>query len=148
MQFSAKCNGCGSAGVVNKDFEMRGKYGGFPVLRCNACGRGMQVVNAGSAIITKRAKTRLIAGPVWTAMCASWLRTFPEDGLKEATSEHGKIAVDIDGVKFEIGDRIENVTFGNGTIIDVNPGNEATIVFDNGDRKNISVGSGKFLKKV
>ena len=78
--FKTKCAACGASGVIGdigSDFEMRGKYNGYPAVRCMACGSGMYVSNAGRAMITKRAKTQLIPAESWRRMCAAWDQMFP-----------------------------------------------------------------------
>jgi hypothetical protein len=63
--------------VISVAFELRGKFNGYPVLKCNSCGAGLTVKNAGRAMLTKKAKTSVIPGGVWQNMEAEWQRRFP-----------------------------------------------------------------------
>ena len=78
--FKVQCAACGDSGTLGttgSTFEIRGKYNGYPAVKCLGCGAGMYVSNAGRAMITKRAKTKLIPGDSWKQMCDSWDRMFP-----------------------------------------------------------------------
>ncbi len=37
----AKCAVCGETGLIGSGFEMRGKYDGYIVLKCNSCSSGL-----------------------------------------------------------------------------------------------------------
>lgn len=77
----AKCAVCGATGLIGSGFEMRGKYNGYVVLKCNSCSSGLLVKNAGRAMITKKAKTESIDGDLWRRMSSEWERNFPSGNI-------------------------------------------------------------------
>jgi transposase-like protein len=79
--FTTQCASCGVSEVVGdigNDFETRGKYNGHPAYKCNSCGAGLFVSNAGRALITKRAKTKTIPAESWKRMSEAWDQMFPQ----------------------------------------------------------------------
>lgn len=80
--FSATCASCGQKGHiggVGGNFAMRGKYNGYPAVVCASCRAGQYVTNAGRAVLSRRAKTRLIPDDDWKQMVAQWDQMFPND---------------------------------------------------------------------
>lgn len=77
MGMSAVCAQCGSISEIGAGFEMRGKHNGYVVLKCNSCNGGLLVKNAGRAMLTKKAKTKIINAELWKRMCVEWERNFP-----------------------------------------------------------------------
>lgn len=76
MGMSASCAHCGASGEIGHEFEMRGKYDGYVVLKCHACGGGLLVTNAGRAMFTKKAKTKAIDDDTWQRMLTDWDKNF------------------------------------------------------------------------
>ena len=79
MVIKAKCAACGAVSAIGQGFEMRGKFNGYPVLKCNSCRTGLLVKNAGRAMITKKSKTEPIDSALWKRMSAEWERNFPAE---------------------------------------------------------------------
>ena len=79
MDIKAKCPSCGTKGLMgrDRDFHARGKFNGYPAFMCASCKTGVFVSNAGRAMITKRAKTKLIPKDAWASMSAQWNQQFP-----------------------------------------------------------------------
>lgn len=61
-----KCPMCGFDGAMgpNSNFEVLGRYNGYPAYMCKSCGKGLRITNAGRAMITKRAKAALLPAGV------------------------------------------------------------------------------------
>lgn len=73
----ATCPICTMQGQVGDDgFELRGKWNGYPVLRCPSCNGGMTVKNAGRAMVTGKAKCKPLDATLWRSMSAEWDRNF------------------------------------------------------------------------
>ena len=77
MNISIICAACGSKGSHEDGFEPRGKYNGNMVVKCLSCQAGLLIANAGRALITKKAKTKVIESGLWARMTAEWDKNFP-----------------------------------------------------------------------
>lgn len=80
MAMKLKCPGCNTDSEMGfgGNYEPRGKANGYPIYKCNQCGAGLRIKNAGRAMITKRAKAEQIPAKSWAEMSAQWDATFPE----------------------------------------------------------------------
>ena len=74
-----KCPCCQAADEMGYGsiFEPRGRADGYPIYRCESCGSGLKVKNAGRAMITKRAKAVAIPSELWAQMSAEFDSAFP-----------------------------------------------------------------------
>lgn len=81
MDISITCAACGSKGNYKNGFEPRGKYDGHVVVKCLSCQTGLLIANAGRALISKKAKTRVIESGLWQRMKAEWDKNFPMGSL-------------------------------------------------------------------
>ena len=77
MDISISCVACGSKGNYENGFEPRGKYNGYVVVKCLSCQTGLLIANAGRAIITKKAKTKVIESGLCQRMTVEWAKNFP-----------------------------------------------------------------------
>jgi hypothetical protein len=68
MEMKTTCAHCGVNGSYGQTFSVHGKYNGYPAFRCEKCGNGSYVTNAGRALVTKRAYSRPITSEAWTEM--------------------------------------------------------------------------------
>ncbi len=71
------CDACNSRGEFNSAFEPRGRFNGYAVVMCKSCKSGLFIKNPGLAMISKRAKTRVIDAGLWSKMTLEWDRNFP-----------------------------------------------------------------------
>lgn len=70
MAMKLKRPSCGFDGEMGpaSNFEVLGRYDGYPAYRCRSCGGGLRIKNAGRAMITKRAKADRLPDHVRDAM--------------------------------------------------------------------------------
>jgi len=157
------CARCNKTGQFEIDFEIRGKHEGLPVVKCNSCGAGMQVLNPGRAIFSKTAKTRLIESALWvrmTAMFETEMKSVVRPNVDLPGGEDAAEIQDANESVFRVGDRVKHKSYGVGEITAIRGRHEkyygqvfdghasATVRFDNGRTETLAVGRGVYLKLI
>ena len=155
------CARCSKTGQFEIDFEIRGKYEGFPVVKCNSCSAGMQIVNPGRAMFSKRVKTRLIDSVLWELMTAKFeaeMKSIVRPDVDLPGGEEATEIQDANGSVFRVGDRVKHKSHGVGVILSIRGRHEkyygqvfdghasASVRFDNGRTETLAVGRGVYLK--
>lgn len=157
------CASCNKSGQLEIEFEIRGKHEGFPVVKCNSCGAGMQVLNPGRAMFSKTAKTRLIESALWlrmTAMFEAEMNSIVRPNVDLPGGEDATEIQDANGSVFRVGNRVKHKSYGIGEITAIRGRHEkyygqvfdghasATVRFDNGRTETLAVGRGVYLKLI
>ena len=155
------CVRCSKTGQIDIDFEIRGKYEGLPVVKCNSCGAGLQIVNPGRAMFSKRAKTRLIESDLWVRMTTKFdseMKTIVQPDIDLPGGEDASEIQDGNGVVFRVGSKVKHQSYGVGDIISIRGRHEkyygqifdghasATVRFDSGRTETLAVGRGSYLE--
>lgn len=157
------CARCSKTGQIEIEFEIRGKYEGLPVVKCLSCGAGLQVINPGRAIFSKKAKTRLIDSALWVRMSAKFdaeMKTIVQPDIDLPGGEDAVEIHDANGIVFRVGNRVKHQSYGAGEIISIRGRHEkyygqlfdgyasATVRFDGGRTEKLSVGRGSYLEHI
>ena len=157
------CAHCHKTGQTEIDFEFRGRYQGLPVVKCNACGSGLQISNPGRAIFSKRATTILIDSGLWERMVAKFeaeMNSIVRPDVDLPGGEDATEIQDANGSVFKVGDRVKHKSHGVGVIISIRGRHEkyygqvfdghasATVRFESGRTETLAVGRGVYLKQI
>ena len=71
----------------NSNYEVLGRYNGYPAVVCKNCGKGLRITNAGRSMITKRAKAALLPAGVVEDMNKRFEEMMKETHLELRRSE-------------------------------------------------------------
>lgn len=157
------CAHCHKTGQSEIEFEFRGKYQGFPVVKCNSCGSGLKISNPGRAIFSKRATTVLIDPALWQRMTLKFeeeMRSIVQPDVDLPGGEDATEIQDANGSVFRVGDRVKHKSYGVGIVISIRGRHEkyygqvfdgyasATVRFESGKTETLAVGRGVYLKQI
>jgi hypothetical protein len=155
------CAHCLKTGLSDIDFEFRGKYQGLPVVKCNACGSGLQISNPGRAVFSKKASTILIDSVFWKRMTAKFeaeMNSIARPDIDLPGGEDATEVQDANGTVIRVGDSVKHKSYGVGQVISIRGRHEkyygqifdghasATVHFVSGRTETLAVGRGVYLK--